>query len=271
MLTFVLLGLTGLMGMYVYYTSSNHRLFKKLGHGGPSPWPVLGTMNHEMGGKGLFDNVRDLYFKYKNQKVFGVYRVNYPSLYICNLDMIREICVKQFNNFSDRFTFGLEDPLGSSMTELKGDHWKTVRTTVSPSFSTARLRRMFPHIDKNARKLADHLHEKSESGEPVELRDLFSCFTMDTIASTGFGMDVNSLDGKDSLFTKHGNVLLGSNGRIIFIAFFANFIRPFLRWFNIELVPKDTSDFFKNLLTKQLRVEKAKTANLEEVILFNLC
>ena len=58
--------------------------------------------------------------QYSYPQVFGIYRANMPCMIICDLEMIKEICVKQFNNFMNRQTYDIEDPLGSSMTEIKG-------------------------------------------------------------------------------------------------------------------------------------------------------
>ena len=65
-----------------------------------------------------------------------------------------------------------------------------MRTTISPTFNTTRLRLMFSHIESTAHKLTSFLRGKQESGEPVELREVMGHFTMDVIASTGFGIQV---------------------------------------------------------------------------------
>jgi len=149
----------------------------------------------------------------------------------------------------------LEPPFSHSLTELKGDHWRTVRNTVSPSFNTARLKRMFPHIERNTKILIKHIKDKQERNEPVEVKDMFAAFTMDTIASTGFGVEVSSLSG-ESDFTKMGKRLLGSNGRFIVIAIFLNFLRPLLKLLGISVFDKESLDFFSKFIDQALETRK---------------
>lgn len=259
-LTVSLLCVVGFLLWYVYYMSSNHGLFKKLGVATPFAWPVMGTMMQEMGKEGLFNYHKRMYEKYKKDKVYGLYRANAPTMIICDLDMIREICVKQFHNFVNRNTFDLDGPIGHALTELKGDHWKDVRAIVSPSFNTSRLKRLFPHIESNAKLLLEHLKEKQETNEPVELRDLMGAFTMDTIASTGFGVEVNSLKGETE-FTKQGKALLNNNARFIFIAIFCKFIRPLLKLLGISMFDKQANDFFTKFVDQALEARKHDTRN----------
>jgi len=251
MLTEILLVSTVGLAIYVYSMSYTHRLFKKMGVVGPRPWPVVGTMHKEFFGKdGMFEFHIKSYLENKKNKVYGLFRAAAPTMVICDIDMIRDICVKKFEDFPNRVTFDVDPPLGYALTEIKDDHWKNVRSTVSPSFSTIKLKKMFPHIKRNTDILIDHLKAKMEANEPVELRELISCFTMDTIASTGFGMEVNSISDKDSIFTKHGQVLLGSNERFLFIAMFLKFLRPVLKLFGVEMIPKSTSQFFSSFVDK---------------------
>ncbi|XP_005094361.2 cytochrome P450 3A11 [Aplysia californica] len=255
-LTIFLLCCVASLLLYVWYMSKDHGLFRKLGLPGPTPWPVVGNMMQEMGGAGLFDFHVKMYKKYKKNKVYGVFRAKQPALIVCDLDMIRDICVKHFNNFVNRQTFDVEPPLGNSLLELKDDHWKTVRATVSPSFSTTKLRKMYPHIVRNTQLLLEHLKEKHERNEPVELRDLLSAYTMDMIASTGFGVEINSLKEGENEFTKSGKALLGSFGRFIFLAMFVNFLRPVFKFLGITLMPKDATEFFTRFIDKALESRK---------------
>ena len=84
---------------------------------------------------------------------------------------------------------------------------------------------------------------------------MFGAFTMDTIASTGFGVEVNSLKG-DSDFTKHGKTLLNSTGKFLFIAFFCNFLRPLLKLMGIEMFDKEANNFFSKFIDQAIESRK---------------
>ena len=68
-----------------------------------------------------------------------------------------------------------------------------MRNTVSPAFSTSKLRRMFSNISSCSENLVEHLREKKNQGQGVDVKHVISCYAMDVIASTGFGAQINSL------------------------------------------------------------------------------
>ncbi|XP_012935676.1 cytochrome P450 3A41-like [Aplysia californica] len=115
---------------------------------------------------------------------------------------------------------------------------------------------MYPHIVRNTQLLLEHLKEKHERNEPVELRDLLSAYTMDMIASTGFGVEINSLKEGEDEFTKAGKGIKEGKGRFFFLAMFLNFLRPVFKFLGITLMPKDATEFFTRFIDKALESRK---------------
>ena len=118
---------------------------------------------------------------------------------------------------------------------------------------------MYPHIKRNSELLLEHLQEKNESNEPVELRDLMSAFTMDTIASTGFGLETNSLKDGDNEFTKQAKDLLGGTERFIVIGIFLKFLKPVIKMLGITMMPKEATEFFTGFINRAIDLGKHDT------------
>lgn len=55
---------------------------------------------------------------------------------------------------------------------LTGDAWKDKRNEITPAFSPARIKAMFPLIESVCTNLTEYLERKSESGEALEGRDV---------------------------------------------------------------------------------------------------
>ncbi|XP_012945302.1 cytochrome P450 3A41 [Aplysia californica] len=136
------------------------------------------------------------------------------------------------------------------------EHWKNIRTTVSPTFNTVRLRRMYGHIESNTRRLLDHLKKKQERNEPVELKEVLSLFTMDVIASTGFGVHTNSLEDPNNQFIKESERIVASIGRIFLISTFLGFLKPVLTFFGIASMPRVSLDFFSRFVDVVIQERK---------------
>ena len=77
-----------------------------------------------------------------------------------------------------------------------------MRNLVSPVFTSGKLKMMVPHIEKCAENLDTEFESAAETGEILEAKDVFGKFTLDAIATSGFGIESNSFKNPDSIFRK---------------------------------------------------------------------
>ena len=55
------------------------------------------------------------------------------------------------------------------LTELKGDHWRRVRNTLSPTFSTHKMKMMFPLMNESVDVMLKRLAKVADSGESFNI------------------------------------------------------------------------------------------------------
>lgn len=55
---------------------------------------------------------------------------------------------------------------------LTGDAWKDKRTEITPAFSHARIKAMFPLIESACTNMLEYLKTKAETGETLEGKDV---------------------------------------------------------------------------------------------------
>ena len=72
----------------------------------------------------------------------STYEGTTPNLIVYDGEWLKEAFIKQFPKLTDRRVFSLGTSLDSSLTNLHGDHWKHVRTLLSPSFTTGKLKKV---------------------------------------------------------------------------------------------------------------------------------
>ena len=77
-----------------------------------------------------------------------------------------------------------------------------MRTLVSPVFTSGKLKLMVPHLEKCADNLDDAFGKAAETGEFMEAKEIYGKFTLDAIATSGFGIESNSFQDSDSAFRK---------------------------------------------------------------------
>ncbi|CAE1256600.1 TBXAS1 [Acanthosepion pharaonis] len=113
----------------------------------------------------------------------------FPDIVVGDPEIIGEVLVKSFSNFTNRpLGFQLDDYGAAMLTAAKDDHWKYLRTVLAPSFSSKRMRETVPLIEDVLKTFDKKLNDIAESKEARDVTDLFSGYTMDVIASTGFGI-----------------------------------------------------------------------------------
>lgn len=260
-LSICLLGLVfALSALYVLYMSAQHNLFVQLGIPGPKPLPVVGNF-HQQILQGPANFQVNMYRKYADSKVYGVFDLHVPTLVVRDLDILRDICVKNFNSFVNHRTFVAPEPLDRMLTFAKDEKWKNIRTTVSPAFSTGKLRRLFHHIIHSAQNLSESLREKQENGENVELKHLFSCFSMDVLASTGFGAQIDSLKDENNEFMVRAKRVMSRGLQMILLSFFLPFIAKIINRLGTGLLKKDDIQFFSSFIDEAIERRKKEKSD----------
>jgi len=133
--------------------------------------------------------------------------VTYPEL-------IKHIVVKDFDHFVDRkaINFPKADKIFSKMlVTQRGEQWKDLRSKMSPTFTTGKIKRMFQIMKKSGDRFVSFLEQEIARSGPegeIELSDAYSKMTMDVIATAACGIDSKAFDNKEpSRFERMGNKL----------------------------------------------------------------
>lgn len=87
---------------------------------------------------------------------------------------------------------------------LKGSKWKSVRVKLTPTFTSGKMKMMFPTMVDCGEKLQSFLNNIAKDGMEVEVKDILSRYTTDIIASCAFGVETNSLKNPNSDFRVFG-------------------------------------------------------------------
>ncbi|GBO28583.1 Cytochrome P450 3A6, partial [Araneus ventricosus] len=116
-----------------------------------------------------------------------------PTVVVAEPDLLRDILVKDFHIFPYRRPMTTGDPVADNMVSLMiGEDWKRVRTIITPAFTSKRMRQMSSIIDECSKSVVEVCEEYCEKGKPVDFKSTFGAFTMDVIAKSAFGTQINS-------------------------------------------------------------------------------
>ncbi|XP_026326209.1 cytochrome P450 6B2-like [Hyposmocoma kahamanoa] len=208
----IILSVIVLLGLLYKYITRNHDYWKKKNVPHDPPVPFFGNnFDIQFGRKSLGQKGMEIYNKSKNEKVFGYYRGTIPELYINDPDIIRHILSVDFSYFHYR-GFGLNtdlEPLGLNLFNVEGDTWKLVRQRLTPAFTTAKLKGMFPLIVRCAEKLKTVLDAQIQKGGDVcDVREIMARYATEFIGACGFGIDMDTINNEKTLYRDLGKVII---------------------------------------------------------------
>lgn len=152
--------LTAIIILAYFYMTRKFKYWKKRGVSEISPIPFLGNFTRcifmkKSGGCLL----KEFYDQAKEQPYVGFFIFDKPFLLIRDQELIKNIFVKDFKYFSDRyFTADKEDRLGyANLFFLKNPTWKMLRLKMTPFFTPSKLKKMLDLIEECATNLTEYL------------------------------------------------------------------------------------------------------------------
>lgn len=118
-------------------------------------------------------------------------------------ELIKKITIKDFDHFVNhrKFVDAEEDPFFSqNLFSITDEKWRNMRATLSPSFTSSKMKFMFGLIDECAKEFVDYFKNKKSKVLELEMRDTLRRFTNDVIASAAYGIKIHSLEDKKNDF-----------------------------------------------------------------------
>ena len=88
----------------------------------------------------------------------------------------------------------------------EGDQWRRERYVTTQAFKTEYLRRFFPDLHKITERLYERWSVTASNGLPVDAKDNWMRFTIDTTTKYAFGYDINLLENESDKFQQHLDV-----------------------------------------------------------------
>lgn len=217
-----------------------------------------------------------LYKEYPGEKFLGVYHVfGLPKLTILDLELAKQVLVKDFDYFTDRQPYGHEfcsensknnKYWANTLLTLKGDKWKHMRSSLTPVFTGGKLKNMVELIHKASDSLVQHL--KAHCNEEIEGKNLMRDFGFDVIASTGFGIEINSFEDPKNPVKQNGDKILGKDSNWLFYLKFI-FILAFpsiQKWLDLPLTDTNAMEYFAEVIRSSINERKKDKARRNDFI-----
>lgn len=196
----------------------------------------------------------DIYKKLTGMEFGGVFLGHRPVLIIRDPDMIKNCLLKNFENFHGHgFVFDEKsDPLTGNLFMLDGNKWKNLRTVLSPTFTSGKIKNMFAILVECGQGLKDFFDEHAKREDVVEMKDIVARFTTDVIASCAFGIQCNCLKDPNAEFRQWGRRIVEPSLMDKIVGMLYLLVPSIPIFLKLPLTPRNVCDFFRKVVKETI-------------------
>ncbi|KAF2888386.1 hypothetical protein ILUMI_17787 [Ignelater luminosus] len=252
--------LAGVLVLLIYYAFINP--FKYWGRKrAPQDkiWKIwLETVSLIMQYRPYHETLKRVYNNFPGMRYAGVYHIFSPMLLIRDPELIKQITVKDFEHFTDHFNslpINNQPLWEKNLFFLKGDKWREMRSTLSPSFTSSKMKILFGLINDCAKQFVKYYEEQNENVIQLEMKDTFTRFTNDVIATSAFGVTCDSIRNPDNEFYLNGKIALnfgeGIKGMLKFLM--ATLSPKLANKLGLKFTKEEAGMFFTNIIKSNIK------------------
>ncbi|XP_030080916.1 cytochrome P450 6a2-like [Drosophila hydei] len=262
MLFFIYL-LSVISALLVYLVHRNMNYWKSRGIPQEPPHPIYGNVVGFRKTRVLNDLMIEYYNKFRNtgHPFVGFSFVQKQSAFIMDIKLAKNILIKDFTNFADRGQFHNErdDPLTGHLFNLDGKRWKEMRQKLSPTFTSGKMKFMFPTVIKVSEEFVKVMLEEvpdKTGGAIIEIKDLMARFTTDVIGTVAFGIECNTLRNPITDFRKMGQKSFTDMRHGVLLTAFQFSFPNLAKKLGMRMIPEDVHQFFMSLVKETLAIRE---------------
>lgn len=190
--------------------------------------------------------------------MIGLYFFLRPVAFVIDMDLIRNILIKDFKHFENRATIYDKNttPLSSNLFNLKNDEWKTLRRKITPTFTSSKIKLMLPTIVTIADELVECINTVIRMDADINVSEWLARFSTDIIGNCAFGLNSNCLRDPCAKFREMGKKIFSKPKisiiqRLLMMPF-RNAVKPILNFIGINLHHNDVTEFFINVVAESV-------------------
>jgi len=192
----------------------------------------------------------------KPNKVFGMYSGRTPHFFIRDPDLAKEIMIKEFANFPVRFPAGgfrqngEQEFLNSMLITSEGEEWKNQRVTMTPTFTTGKIKLMIPEMGKGSKTMVDNVRNMLKSSDQVDLLPALQDMSVDLVGRIFFGLEGE----RNPEFVHHSIRII--RREMTLNSLITLFFPSIAKRFGLSTWPKDSIRYLAEVAEEAIRIRK---------------
>eukprot|EP00096_Caligus_rogercresseyi_P009571 TRINITY_DN3270_c0_g1_i1.p1 TRINITY_DN3270_c0_g1~~TRINITY_DN3270_c0_g1_i1.p1 ORF type:complete len:538 (+),score=101.27 TRINITY_DN3270_c0_g1_i1:131-1744(+) len=156
--------------------------------------------------------------KYPNDRFFVAWNLGNPVVVVLDAELAKHVLVKDFESFPIRRGFveimdNSNKYFSNMMFNISNvEKWKKVRTTISPVFTSGKLKAMLPYLQESVDRMLDYTLKMDT--DMVDSRKYVVRYTTQSIAKAGFGVEADCFNSavEEPVFVDMVNTITSRKG-----------------------------------------------------------
>ncbi|XP_050694168.1 cytochrome P450 6B7-like [Eriocheir sinensis] len=239
------------------YLHRTYAFWENRGVPGPKPLWVLGNVYPRLRASvslAAFD--QEMYERHGGRWMCGYYEFTKPCLMVGDVQLLKHVMVKDFDHFTDRSFVTFNEPVMDHMLlGLKGGMWKAVRSVMTPTFSSGKVKHTLQLVKDCAKNLVTYFNKELDKGSSVfEMKEVYGMFTMDTIASIAFGVSSDTLNNTENEFSAAAARFFSPAPKWKRPFIFLQFLKPHIaKRLHLNFIDRTPIHFFSKVVTDTMK------------------
>ncbi|KAK9880002.1 hypothetical protein WA026_008514 [Henosepilachna vigintioctopunctata] len=200
----------------------------------------------------------------------GIFILDKPGLMIKDLDLVRDVLIKDFEYFMDRNLANNEkhDIMGSNMIFLmKSPKWNIVRKKMTPIFTTSKIKMMSVLVQRCSEQMMDYVSKKTIQNTVLDVRDVSLKYAVNSITSSFFGLEAGCFEENGSIFSVVSKRIMNWKRFSTAVQAICFFFAPFLvKLFSMNFIDTMSSNCLKEYFWKTMNERETKNESRGDLL-----
>jgi cytochrome P450 family 6 len=237
-----------LIGLIYIWIRKRYLIHEKIGFPHDKPVFPFGNMKDVNSKIHMSEKLQEYYQKYKKiSPAFGMYFFFNANVVVTDLELVKNVLVRDFDNFRNRGLYYnvKDDPLTEHLFLIEDGLWKNMRTKLTPTFTSGKMKMMFTTMVEISKLMIRNLEAKINPISELEMKDEIGKYSTDVVGNIAFGLELNSLEG-NSKFREMSKKLFSPESNFPIKAFLYTSFRSLALKLGGTIIQKDLATFFYN-------------------------
>ncbi|XP_035895848.1 probable cytochrome P450 6g2 [Anopheles stephensi] len=250
----------GLVWLLYWLVRHNYQFWEIDGVPHPKPSLFTGNLGPTLTlKKHICELASDWYNAFPDKPFVGYFKIFTPAIMVKDPVLVKNILTRDFECFAanDFLLDVTHDPLlAHEPFMVSGDRWKRARSLLTPSFTGAKIKQLFPVMqsvtDAFVAFIGRHVaHE-------FEAKEVAARFTTQNVVACTFSIDGDCFSERESEFRRMGRRVFETSHMATIKTMMAVFLPTIAKWIPVPFLLKEVDQWIRSLVAN-LIIQRSAT------------